>query len=44
MSKRQVEQLLAARFPKPPVPTRIRKLPAPRVEAQPETFVVTAAV
>src|SRR5216683_306889 len=28
-TKRQVEQLLAARFPRPDAPTQIRKLPAP---------------
>ena len=32
-SKRDVERLLAERFPKAPVPERIRKLPAPRAEA-----------
>ncbi len=31
-TKRQVEGLLAERFPKPPVPEAIRKLPAPRAQ------------
>jgi 5-methylcytosine-specific restriction endonuclease McrA len=32
-SKRQIEELVAGRFPQPDAPTRIRKLPAPRQEA-----------
>jgi len=39
LSKRKLEELLAARFPQPDVPTLVRKLPAPRptpaVEALP---------
>ena len=38
-SKREVEQLLASRFPKPDVPDRIRKLPqrgAAAIAAQPD--------
>ena len=33
LSKRAIEELLAARFPKPDVPDRIRKVPSPRVPA-----------
>src|SRR6266513_2090028 len=34
--KRQVQELLAARFPQPDVASTIRKLPAPRSEPMPE--------